>query len=64
MTNQTKNKHRRPCKFDLYKLLETYDQEQLCILLNEVVAEHFGQNSVDDFDFDLTGYLLEEKTND
>ena len=51
-------------QFDLYEILSTYDKEQLCILLNEVVAEYYGQDRLDDFDFELTGFLLEEKNND
>ena len=50
--------------FNIYDLLDQYEKEQLCELVSEVVSREFGSDRLNDFDFDLTGTLFEEKTND
>ena len=39
---------------DLYKLLSQQDKDVLCTMVNETIAEHYGEDAVNDFDFDLT----------
>ena len=50
-------------EINIYDLLDQYEREQLCELVSEVVSRHFGSDRLNDLDFDLTGYLLEEEVN-
>ena len=44
----------------LYKLLSQQDKDVLCTMVNETIAEHYGEDAVNDFDFDLTAIRIED----
>ena len=45
---------------DLYKILSQADKDTVCNIVNETIAEHFGEDRVNDFDFDLSAIPIED----
>ena len=45
---------------DLYQILAQQDKDVLCTMVNETIAEHYGEDAVNDFDFDLTLTRIED----
>ena len=45
---------------DLYKILSQPDKDTLCNMVSETIAEHYGEDAVNDFDFDLTLTRIED----
>ena len=45
---------------DLYKILSQQDKDTVCEIVNETIAEHFGEDAVNDFDFDLSAIRIED----
>ena len=45
---------------DLYKILSQQDKDTVCEIVNETIAEHYGEDAVNDFDFDLTLTRVED----
>ena len=45
---------------DLWKILAQKDKDALCDIVNETIAEHYGEDAVNDFDFDLTLTRIED----
>ena len=45
---------------DLYSILSQQDKDVLCTMVNETIAEHYGEDAVNDFDFDLTLTRIED----
>tara|TARA_B000000565_G_C23519050_1_gene275019 strand:- start:309 stop:515 length:207 start_codon:yes stop_codon:yes gene_type:complete len=46
---------------DLYRLLAQTDKDVLCNIVSETIAEHYGEDAVNDFDFDLTLTRVEDE---
>ena len=44
---------------DLYQILAQQDKDTLCDIVNETIAEHYGEDAVNDFDFDLSAIRIE-----
>ena len=47
---------------DLYSILSQQDKGKVCDIVNETIAEHYGEDAVNDFDFDLTAIRIEDET--
>ena len=45
---------------DLYSILSQRDKDTLCDIVNETIAEHYGEDAVNDFDFDLSATRIED----
>ena len=45
---------------DLYQILAQQDKDTVCDIVNETIAEHYGEDAVNDFDFDLTAIRIED----
>ena len=45
---------------DLYQILAQKDKDAICDIVNETIAEHYGEDAVNDFDFDLTLTRIED----
>ena len=45
---------------DLYQILAQKDKDAICAIVNETIAEHYGEDAVNDFDFDLTAIRIED----
>ena len=45
---------------DLYAILSQPDKDTVCEIVNETIAEHYGEDAVNDFDFDLSAIRIED----
>jgi len=45
---------------DLYKILSQPDKDAICDIVNETIAEHYGEDAVNDFDFELNAIRIED----
>ena len=45
---------------DLYKILSQPDKDTLCNIVSETIAEHYGEDAVNDFDFELNAIRIED----
>ena len=45
---------------DLYQILAQKDKDAIWDIVNETIAEHYGEDAVNDFDFDLTAIRIED----
>ena len=45
---------------DLYKILAQKDKDTLCEIVNETIAANYGEDAVNDFDFDLSLIRIED----
>ena len=45
---------------DLYRLLAQTDKDVLCNIVSETIAEHYGEDAVNDFDFELNAIRIED----
>ena len=45
---------------DLYKILSQQDKDTVCDIVNETIAEHYGEDAVNDFDFELNAIRIED----
>ena len=46
---------------DLYQILAQKDKDAICDIVNETIAEHYGEDAVNDFDFDLSAIRIEDE---
>ena len=45
---------------DLYQILAQQDKDTLCDIVNETIADHYGEDAVNDFAFALTAIRIED----
>ena len=45
---------------DLYSILSQQDKDTVCEIVNETIAEHYGEDAVNDFDFALSAIRIED----
>ena len=45
---------------DLWNILSQPDKDTVCDIVNETIAEHYGEDAVNDFDFDLSAIRIED----
>ena len=46
---------------DLYSILSQQDKDTVCDIVNETIAAHYGEDAVNDFDFDLSAIRIEDE---
>ena len=44
----------------LWNILSQQDKDTVCDIVNETIAEHYGEDAVNDFDFDLSAIRIED----
>ena len=45
---------------DLWNILSQQDKDTVCDIVNETIAEHYGEDAVNDFAFDLSAIRIED----